>query len=247
MKLHTRIIATVASVVGLVCALGVGSAAFAEEQQSGPIFEISIDKSEPQKAAEDTTWVIEGFNPDDTFIEVVSVDGKAVSSITNKPQEGQSHAPLETRIVKLGDGIWSFGFKYHPEDDAVNSGIPEVDFPAMMTIKSSASASATTPTVSKPAGVTVAVKAKSFKLSWKKVKSASSYIIVYGTSKSQVKNGKGTVVSVSPKATSKTIKKLKAKKTYYVSISACKSYVDQLGNNAQVYSALTVPKKVTVK
>lgn len=68
----------------------------------------------------------------------------------------------------------------------------------------------------------VSKKSRTLKLSWKRTKGASGYLITYSTDKKFKKGVKKLVIS-SGKTTSRTIKNLKAKKTCYVKIRAFKT------------------------
>ena len=94
--------------------------------------------------------------------------------------------------------------------------------------------------VSKVKGVVVkAVKGKKAKLTWKKVKGAVKYEIIYSMDK-KMKKGKKKAIS---KKTEYKIKKLKKGKKYYVKIRACQK--DESGK--VVYGSYSTIKKFKVK
>jgi len=83
-------------------------------------------------------------------------------------------------------------------------------------------------------------KGKKVKVSWKKVKNATGYRILYATNSKFTKN-KRTVV-IAKKSGTKVIKGLKKGKTYYVKVQAF-----QKQGSKYVYGKYSAVKKVKVK
>ena len=81
---------------------------------------------------------------------------------------------------------------------------------------------------------------KAIKVTWKKDKKASGYMITYSTKKSF--KSKKTVYVKSYKTTSKVIKKLKAKKKYYVKVRSYKK-----SGKSKVYGAYSNVKSIKIK